>query len=185
MTTLVGIAGSLRRGSFNLALLRAAAAAAPEGVRLDVHTLHGIPLYDGDVEREQGVPEAAQRLKEAVAAADGVIIATPEYNNSVPGVLKNAIDWMTRPPADVKRVFRDRPFAMMGATPGGFGTVLSQSAWLPVWRTLGVRFWSGGRVVVARAGQRFDDNGALVDDELRGQLTEFMAGFARFAELGD
>lgn len=184
MTTLVGIAGSLRRDSFNLALLRAAAAETPDNVQLDVHTLHGIPLYDADVEQEQGVPEAAARLKEAVAAADGVIIATPEYNNSIPGVLKNAIDWMTRPPADIKRVFRDRPFAMMGASPGGFGTVLSQSAWLPVWRTLGVRFWGGGKVIVARAGQRFGDNGELTDEELRGQLAEFVAGFAAFTRGG-
>jgi NAD(P)H-dependent FMN reductase len=184
MTNLVGIAGSLRSGSFNLALLHAAAAAAPEGVRLEVHTLHGIPLYDGDVEREYGVPEAAERLKQAVAAADGVIVATPEYNNSMPGVLKNAIDWMTRPPADIARVFRDRPLAVMGATPGGFGTVLAQNAWLSVWRPLGVRLWTGGRLTVARAGQRFDESGTLTDDELRGQLAEFVSGFARFAEDG-
>jgi NAD(P)H-dependent FMN reductase len=184
MTNLVGIAGSLRSGSFNLALLRAAAAAAPEGVRLEVHTLHGIPLYDGDVEREHGLPEAAERLKRAVAGADGVIVATPEYNNSMPGVLKNAIDWMTRPPADIARVFRDRPLAVMGATPGGFGTVLAQNAWLSVWRPLGVRLWTGGRVTVARAGQRFDESGALTDDELRGQLAEFVSGFARFAKGG-
>src|SRR5205807_756452 len=84
----------------------------------------------------QGIPAAVSQLKEAIVAADAVLLATPEYNNSLPGVLKNAIDWLSRPSSDIKRVFGGKPFATMGASAGGFGTILSQTAWLPVLRTL-------------------------------------------------
>src|SRR5262245_24276252 len=97
MITLVGISGSLRRGSFNTALLRAAAQLMPEGSELKVETIHGIPLYDFDVETADGVPERVKVLKDEIAAADGLLLVTPEYNNSIPGVLKNAIDWLSRP----------------------------------------------------------------------------------------
>src|SRR6185312_15480035 len=131
MTKLIGISGSLRKGSYNSALLRAASAMAPSGTEFTIGDIRGIPLYDGDVEA-QGIPPAVVALKDAVAQADGLIIVTPEYNNSMPGVLKNAIDWLSRPNADAKRVFGAKPVAVMGASPGGFGTVLGQNAWLPV-----------------------------------------------------
>src|SRR4030095_1943844 len=95
--TILGIAGSLRHSSFNAALLRAAAAAAPAGCTVDIASIRGIPLYDGDVEDATGVPEVVETLKEPVAAADGLLLVTPEYNNSLPGVFKNAIDWLSRP----------------------------------------------------------------------------------------
>src|SRR5580700_8801598 len=139
MTKVLGISGSLRRGSHNSALLRAATALMPEGATLEVATIRGIPLYDADIEA-QGIPAAVAQLKEAVVAADGVLLVTPEYNNSIPGVFKNAIDWLSRPNTDARRVFGGRPFAVMGASPGGFGTILSQVAWLPVLRTLGAQF---------------------------------------------
>jgi NAD(P)H-dependent FMN reductase len=151
MAAIIGISGSLRSRSFNTALLRTAAGLMPSGSTLDVRTLHGIPLYDGDEEAERGIPPAAATLKEAIVGADGLILATPEYNNSIPGVFKNAIDWVSRPPADIKRVFGGKPVAIMGASPGAFGTVLAQSAWLPVLRTLGVNLWTAGRLVVPRA----------------------------------
>ena len=94
MTTIIGLPGSLRKGSYNLMLLRAAAAAMPAGVSLEIATIRDIPLYDADLESEQGVPTPVQQLKDRIAAADGLLIATPEYNNSMPGVLKNAIDWL-------------------------------------------------------------------------------------------
>src|SRR6187200_2552223 len=128
MTKLVGLSGSLRQASYNSALLRAAAGLMPDGSELVVETIRGVPLYDGDVEENQGIPERVTELKEAVAAADGLLLVTPEYNNSIPGVFKNAIDWLSRPPADIKRVFGNRPVAVIGASQGGFGTILSQSA---------------------------------------------------------
>jgi len=91
---LLGISGSLRAGSFNTALLRVAQQEVGDGVVLDVTTLHGIPLYDGDLEASNGVPEAVQQLKMRIRASDGVILSTPEYNNGIPGVFKNAIDWL-------------------------------------------------------------------------------------------
>ena len=181
MTRLLGLSGSLRAGSFNTALLRAAQSRLPPGVTLEVATLHGIPLYDGDREASEGLPAAVTGLKEKIVASDGVLLATPEYNNGIPGVFKNAIDWLSRPPSDAARIFRDRPFAVIGASPGGFGTILAQSAWLPVLRTLGVRYWSGGRLMVSRAQQVFDESGGIRDEALRAQIQEFVAGFAAFA----
>jgi len=181
MTKLVGLSGSLRQGSFNTGLLQALAADLPDGVQLAVRTLHGIPLYNADEESKDGIPEVVTDLKDEIAAADGLIIATPEYNNSIPGVLKNGIDWMTRPPADIKRVFGGKPVAMIGATPGGFGTILSQNAWLPILRYLGVRPWNEGRLLVSRAQVLFDEDGNLIDEKTREQLREFIEGFRNFA----
>lgn len=184
MVRLLGLSGSLRAGSLNTALLRAAATSAPESVEFTVATLHGIPLYDGDLESAEGLPAAVVALKERVMAADGLILATPEYNNGMPGVFKNAIDWLSRPPKDTAAVFAGRAVALVGASPGGFGTVMAQAAWLPVLKTLGVRTWSGGRVMMSRAGQGFDAQGQLVDAAFAQQLREFVQGFAAFAVSG-
>jgi chromate reductase, NAD(P)H dehydrogenase (quinone) len=181
MARLIGISGSLRQGSWNTALLRAAQSLAGPGVELDVATLHGIPLYDGDLEKREGVPQAVSELKERIVASDGVLLVTPEYNHGIPGVFKNAIDWLSRPPDDIARVFKGRPFALIGATPGGFGTMLAQTAWLPVFRTLGVNYWSGARLMVPRAHKLFDEQGSLKDEDTRDKLAEFLAGFAAFA----
>jgi NAD(P)H-dependent FMN reductase len=184
MTRILGISGSLRAGSYNTALLRAARPMAPAGVHLEVATLHGIPLYDGDVEQRDGLPTAVTVLKDEIAASAAVLLVTPEYNNGIPGVFKNAIDWLSRPAADIARIFGGRPFAVIGASPGGFGTILAQAAWLPVLRTLGVRHWSGGRLMLSRANQVFDEHGEIKDEATREQLRKFVAGFAEFAGSG-
>jgi NAD(P)H-dependent FMN reductase len=180
MARIIGIAGSLRKASFNASLLRAAVEVAPKDLQVDIASIAGIPLYDGDLEREQGVPELVAQLKDQVASADGLLLVTPEYNNSLPGVFKNAIDWLTRPANDIPKVFGDKPVAITGATPGMGGTRLSQSAWLPVLRTLGTRPWFGRQLYVAGAGKVFDPDGKLVDAKVRELLTDFMAGFAQF-----
>jgi NAD(P)H-dependent FMN reductase len=181
MTRILGISGSLRAGSFNTALLRAAQQLADSSIEFESATLHGIPLYDGDVEARDGIPEAVVALKERIVASDGVLLVTPEYNNGVPGVFKNGIDWLSRPAGEIPRLFGGKPFALIGASPGGFGTILSQNHWLPVLKTLGVDLWAGSRLYVSRAGQAFDANGELVDDKVRAQLAEFVRGFAAFA----
>jgi NAD(P)H-dependent FMN reductase len=181
MLELIGLSGSLRRNSFNSALLRAAADLMPEGSTLSIESIREIPLYDGDVEEEHGVPAAVTRLKEAIVAADGLLLVTPEYNNSIPGVFKNAIDWLSRPASDARRVFGGKPVALMGASPGAFGTILSQSAWLPVLRTLGTRFWSERRLLVSHASSVFDADGKITDPKVLEQLKSFLEGFVAFA----
>lgn len=151
MTCIVGISGSLRAGSYNSALLRAAAELAPAGTTVEIGDISGIPLYNGDVEDESGLPPAVVELKNRLADADGIFIVTPEYNGSIPGVLKNAIDWLSRPGEDIPRVFGGKPVAIMGATPGGLGTLSAQQAWLPVLRAFRMRPWFGASMMVSRA----------------------------------
>lgn len=181
-TRIVAIPGSWRKGSFNGALAREAGACAPAGCRVEIASIRDIPLYDGDVEIAQGIPAPVIELKERIVAADGLLLVTPEYNNSMPGVMKNAIDWLSRPPKDIARVFTDRPVGLIGATPGKGGTRLSQTGWLPVLRTLGTRPWFSKVLYVSDARQAFDDNGNLVDAKIRDLLSAYLKGFAEFVE---
>lgn len=184
MTNILGISGSLRRGSYNTALLRAAAGLIEGDAQIEVATLHGIPLYDADIEAGEGLPPAVQELKARIIAADGLLLVTPEYNNGIPGVFKNAIDWLSRPDTDTYRVFGGKPVAVTGASPGNFGTMLAQSHWLPVLRTLKTQPWFGGRLMVSRAGTIFNEASELTDERVRVQLREFVNGFTRFIEKG-
>lgn len=181
MTRILAISGSLREASFNTALLRAALTLTPKGVELIESSIAGIPLYNADEEAATGIPEPVDALKDQIADADGLLLFTPEYNNSIPGVFKNAIDWTTRPASDIARVYGAKPVAVLGASPGGFGTILSQDAWLPVLRTLGTRPWFEGRMMVARATNVFDENGAMTDEKMRDRLAQFLTGFSEFA----
>jgi chromate reductase len=183
VSRIVGISGSLRQRSYNTALLRACAELMPVGTELAIESIRGIPLYDGDVEASQGIPALVDALKDAIAQADGLLLVTPEYNNSIPGVFKNAIDWLSRPASDIARVFGAKPVGLVGASPGGFGTILSQNAWLPVLRTLGAELWSGGRLTVARASGVFAEDGTLADPKLREQLRQYLAGFGAFVAM--
>jgi NAD(P)H-dependent FMN reductase len=177
---IIGVSGSLRRYSFNTGLLRAAVALVPAGVELQIAAIDGIPLYNADVEASEGIPRSVAALKDRIVAADALLLSTPEYNNSVPGVLKNAIDWLSRPSADSQRVFGGRLVAIMGASPGSYGSVQAQTAWLPIVRTLRMQPWFGGRLAVAHAGAAFDETGVLRDDKVRAQLRDFVQGFVQF-----
>jgi NAD(P)H-dependent FMN reductase len=181
MTSIIGLCGSLRRGSFNGMLLRAAIEMVPSGTAIEPESIREIPLYDADVEEEHGMPPAVERLKNRIAQADGLLIVTPEYNNSVPGVLKNAIDWLSRPGDDIPRVFRGRPVAIIGATTGAGGTGLSQAAWLPVVRLLGMRPWFERAVLISDAGKVFDSDGHVIDAATQRRIGAFVEGFAAFA----
>ncbi len=181
MTTILGIAGSLRSGSYNAALLRALVELAPAPARIETASIRGIPIYDGDVEAGSGIPEPVRELKERIASCDALLLVTPEYNNSLPGPFKNAIDWLSRPPADIPRVFGNRAAALCGTTLGPGGTNLAQIAWLPVLRALGVRPWFGRILGVPSANKAFDESGALIDEKLRERARAFIAGFAQFA----
>ena len=180
MIKLFGISGSLRKESFNKSLLQAAAQVLPDGCSLELGTINGIPLYNADVESAEGVPDAATQLKEKIAQSDGLILATPEYNNSIPGVFKNAIDWLSRPPQDQARVFYNHPVGLIGTTPGSFGTAFSQTAWLPTLRLLKMNIWFGEMLWVGSAMKVFDSDGNLVDERTKKQLTKYMEGFYRF-----
>jgi len=182
MTTILGISGSLRKASLNASVLRAAVELMPEDAALDANGIEGIPLYNGDEEAAHGLPSAVVDLKRKLLAADGLLLVTPEYNNSIPGPFKNAIDWMSRPSSDIARHFGGKPVAVIGASPGGFGTILSQNAWLPVLRTLGTRPWFGGTLMVSRAQTLTNTEHVLTDQATRDRLSEFLAGFVEFAK---
>jgi NAD(P)H-dependent FMN reductase len=183
MARIVGIAGSLRKASFNVSLLRAAQRVAPADLQVEIASIRGVPPFDADQEAA-GFPEAVTALKETLATADGLLLVTPEYNGSVPGVLKNAIDWMSRPASDMGRVFGGKPVGHLGATPGMGGTRLSQAAWLPIFRVLEMRPFFGKQLYVAGAAKVFDDSGALVDAKVEGLLTAYMAAFSSFVASG-
>ena len=180
MTNLLAITGSIRTGSFNQMLTRAVVEHAPDGLTIETASIKDIPLYDGDDEAASGIPAAVQALKDRIAAAHGVLLITPEYNNSIPGTFKNAIDWTSRPSSDIARVYGGKPIGVIGATPGAGGTAMSQAAWLLVLRALGTIPFFGARVQVAHASKVFDGNGALVDDAVKGQLQRYLTGFAGF-----
>ena len=178
MATIIGLSGSLRRGSFNTMLLRAAGELLPPGMALEIASIRDIPLYDADLDAAGPLPQVVA-LKDRMAAAAGLLIATPEYNHSLPGVLKNAIDWASRPATDIPRVFGGRPVAVMGVAAGQGATILAQAAWLPVFRALGMAPWFGGRMVVANARPLFNETG-LIDEPTRARLDTFIKGFATF-----
>jgi chromate reductase len=183
MSVVIGISGSLRKNSYNTSLLNAAIERAPTSLTIEVASIRDIPLYDGDVEAESGLPLAVSALKDRIANADGLLLVSPEYNQSVPGVFKNAIDWLSRPGGDIPRVFGAKPVGLIGATPGPGGTRLSQTAWLPVLRALGTQPWLGKQIYVASAGQAFDASGKLSDDRTSRLLTEYIQGFAQFVSF--
>ena len=180
MLKIIGISGSLRARSFNAALLRVAAELVPAGATIEIESIKGIPLYDGDLEASSGLPAVVVALKDKIAAADGLLLVTPEYNNSIPGVFKNAIDWLSRPASDIPRVFGGKPVGMIGASPSRFGTLLSQDAWLPVLKTLGTRPWFGQSLYLSGANKLFDPSGALTDEDSRERIQNYVRGFAEF-----
>jgi chromate reductase, NAD(P)H dehydrogenase (quinone) len=170
----LGISGSLRRDSYNSMLLRAAADLLPPGAELELFDgLKAIPPYDAD--EEEHPAHSVRRLREAIAEADAVLIATPEYNASIPGVLKNALDWVSRPHAT--NSLRGKPAAVVGASTGMFGAVWAQAETRKVLQTIGARVIDR-ELPVSEADVRFDAEGRLEDDDLREVYGEILAELA-------
>jgi chromate reductase len=182
----LGIAGSLRRDSYNRGLIRAAVEVAPAGTRVTPFELADLPMFDADVEAE-GDPASVAALKAAIAAADALVIATPEYNHCVPGVLKNAIDRASRPAR--RSVLTGKPVAIMGASTGQGATARAQAHLRD-----GLSYTNGlvlplPEVLVGRAGEKFDEAGDLIDMEVRQEVRDLLVSLAawtrRLAQIGD
>ncbi|MDB4950769.1 MAG: chrR [Gemmatimonadetes bacterium] len=169
----LGIPGSLRRASYNRALLVAAQELAPPEMRIDIHDLHGLPLFDEDVEA-QGVPDAVAALRAAIAAADALLIATPEYNHGVPGVLKNAIDWASRPTRGSP--LAGKPTAIFGASPGATGTARAQSQLRQAFVFTRTPAVLQPEILVYRAHEKFDAEGRLTDETTRTFVRKLLDG---------
>ena len=178
--TVIAIAGSLREKSYNRMLLDAAAEIGGRACILQIVTLENIPLYNQDIEEKYGVPSAVKELQDRIAKADGLLLATPEYNHSISGVMKNAIDYLSRPPKEIDRVFSNLPVGIIGATLSRGGTALAQAAWLPILHTLGALPYSGSDVLVAKADTVFSKTGKLTDAKIKKQLNDYMSGFIEF-----
>ncbi len=176
--TILGIAGSLRKDSYNRAALRAAQQLAPADAQVEVFELDGIPPFSEDIEREP--PAKVTEFKEKIRAADAILFVTPEYNYSIPGVLKNAIDWASRPYGD--SAWEGKPAAVMGASVGILGTARAQYHLRQVFVFLDIHAINRPEVMISNASQRFDEQGNLTDEktkELIGQLLKNLSDWTR------
>jgi chromate reductase len=178
---ILGIAGSLRQGSYNRAALRAAERLVPEGARLDIFDLAGIPLFNQDDERN--LPPRVVELKRSIRAADAILLATPEYNYSFPGVLKNAIDWASRPYGD--NSWEGKPVAVMGASPGNLGTSRAQYHLRQVLMALNMRALNRPEVLISSAAERFDVEGNLKDENTGKHIRSLLQTLVEWAQQLD
>lgn len=167
---ILGFAGSLRKGSYNKALLSAAATLVPDGVKLEIFGLEGIPPFNQDFEKRP--PEKVKEFKAKIRAADALLIVTPEYNYSISGVLKNAIDWASRPYGD--NAFEDKPVAIMSASIGMLGGARAQYHLRQVLVTLDMHALNWPEVMVRYANDKFDESGNLTDEETRKKVKELL-----------
>lgn len=170
----LAFAGSLRKDSLNRALLRAAVALAPEGMTIDVFDLIAVPLYNGDIEAA-GDPEGVTAFKHAIRAADAVLMATPEYNHGVPGVMKNAIDWASRPPRDAP--LSGKPVGLIGASPGMTGSARGQSQLRQAFEFTNSFCMPQPEILVFRAHEKFDAEGRLTDETTAKFLRQYLEAF--------
>ena len=170
----LGFAGSLRQASYNRALLREAQGLAPSSLAIEIFDLTPVPLYNADVEAE-GDPPGVAAFKAAIAAADGVLMVTPEYNHGVPGVMKNAVDWASRPPRGAP--LGGKPVALMGASPGATGSARGQSQLRQAFEFTNSYCMPQPEVLVFRAHEKFDAEGRLTDQPTRQFLGTFLTAF--------
>jgi chromate reductase len=174
---ILGIAGSLRKASYNRAALRAAQQLVPEGVTLETFDLDGIPPFNQD--EEAHLPAKVAELKERIRAADAILLATPEYNYSMPGVLKNAIDWASRPYG--QNAWDGKPVAVMGTSVGSLGTARAQYHLRQVFVYVNMHALNGPEVMIPDAGKRFDERGNLTDSDTRDRIRALLEALVRWA----
>ena len=178
---ILAISGSLRASSFNTSLLRAVASRAPDTLRLDIITPRGVPLYDGDVEERDGIPPIVEELKERVRAADALVIATPEYNFSVPGVLKNMIDWLSR---GEHQPFNGKHVGIMGASTGPVGTARSQYHLRTTLQGLYALVMPRPEIFVTHARDKFASDGTLTDEATDRIIGTWLKHYEPWVRLG-
>ncbi|MGQ0594857.1 MAG: NADPH-dependent FMN reductase [Gammaproteobacteria bacterium] len=174
----LGICGSLRKASYNAAALRAAQQLAPAGMVIESADISRLPLYNEDL-RQQGFPAEVERLREQIRAADALLFVTPEYNYSIPGVLKNAVDWASRPP---DQPFAGKPAAVMGASMSLFGSARAQYHLRQSLVFLDVHFLNKPEVMIAQAQERFDDQGTLTHEPTREFIVKLLAALAEWTQ---
>jgi chromate reductase len=175
---ILGFAGSLRQGSYNRALLRACVELQPPDLRIETFDIAEIPLFNEDVERT-AIPASVEHFRAAIAAADALLIATPEYNHGVPGVLKNAIDWASRPPR--RSAMAGKPVGILGASPGQTGTARAQAQLRQAFVFIDSPAMTQPEVLVFRAAEKFDAEGRLTDEPTRTFLGKYLAALATWA----
>ncbi|HYE15023.1 MAG TPA: NAD(P)H-dependent oxidoreductase [Pyrinomonadaceae bacterium] len=174
---ILGIAGSLRKASYNRAALRAAQGLAPEGAEIEIFDLDGIPPFSED--DEQNPPARVKELKERIRAADAILFVTPEYNYSIPGVLKNAIDWASRPYG--QSAWDGKPVAVMGASIGALGTARAQYHLRQVFVFLNMHAVNQPEVMISNASQRFDGDGNLTDESTKEHIARLLTALVAWA----
>lgn len=174
---ILAFAGSLRKGSYNKSLLRAAKDAAHEGMDITIFELEGIPLFNADVEAE-GDPQKVREFKTAIREANGVLIASPEYNHGMTGVTKNAVDWATRPFKDAP--LRGKPVGIIGASPGITGTARSQDQLRQSLKSIDAYCMALPEFLLFKAGDKFDENGVLVDESSLKHMDKYLDSFEKW-----
>ncbi|HMR39604.1 MAG TPA: NADPH-dependent FMN reductase [Ignavibacteria bacterium] len=173
---ILGISGSIREKSHNTALLKAAQELKPDDMEIEIYSIGDLPLYNGDLEKN-GFPDNVQKFKDKVSGSDGLLIASPEYNYSFTGILKNAIDWASRPPSE--GLLKKKPFALMGVSGGMSGTIRSQMHFRQIAAHLDMTALNKPEVYIPFGGKKFDEHGNLTDEATRENLQKFLEAFSK------
>ncbi len=183
MKKIVALSGSLRQGSCNTHLLQAARELIAAGrFNIEIAPINEILPYNYDIEANSGIPVAVTTLKDKIIAADALLISTPEYNHGIPGVMKNAIDWLSRPPEDIAKTFHNKKVGLIGAGASRLGTAFAQTAWLPIFRCLNMHPYFEKSLYVSDVSNAFNEKGELVNPKLRKLLQEYLDGFCKFIQ---